>query len=369
MSSLIGRLPKELHHNILSNLESSTLRPCRLVHRQWTDIGNEYFLPAVYFSEPTDLPRFLAIAQHDCIAGHVRSIAFTKNFFGKEHQKHRTEDEQSARGPLSVQQDANLGDGDTNLLYSSHLLHQFRKLEKLTVSDSRDFETLEWEGMARNFMATGQLALREDPIARQLVVLQAAIARASIRLKELRVEWFNTKFSLSKAADVGQTWKSLTVLRLGILHDEESGGIEDLRVVLGQLTNLRQLHLSSVGQRRTHLNSLVNNREIAWNGLTDLTLQRFVVEEWTLQRLLNVPSMESTSLYNIELEYGGCWRSIMANLQKKKFERVCLSGWLANETQDEGWCGEGLLQEAAECCMADVQNKGECPLTIESMNL
>jgi hypothetical protein len=66
------------------------------------------------------------------------------------------------------------------------------------------------------------------------------------------------------------------------VHDEESYGIEDLRVVLSQLTNLRQLHLSCVGLHRTHLDSLVNNREIAWNGLTDLTLQRYVVGEWTL---------------------------------------------------------------------------------------
>jgi hypothetical protein len=257
-----------------------------------------------------------------------------------------------------VQQDVNLGDSDTNLLC-------FRKLEKLTVSDGRDFETLEWEWMGHNLMATGQLVVREDPIAKQLVVLQAAVARASIRLKELRAEWLNTRFFLSEAADIGQTWRSLTVLRLGILHDEESHGIEDLRAVLSQLTNLRQLHLSSVGPHRTHLDSLVNNREITWNGLTDLTLQRFVVEERTLQRLLNQPSIESISLYSIELKYGGCWRSIMTNLQKKKFKQVCLSGWLANGTEDEVWGGEGLLQEVAEWLMRDMQNKGECPLTTE----
>jgi hypothetical protein len=145
-------------------------------------------------------------------------------------------------------------------------------------------------------MATGQLALREDPIAKQLAVLQAAVERASIRLEELRVEWLNISFFFSKAADIGQTWKSLTVLRLGILHDEESYGIKDLRVVLGQLTNLRQLHLSSVGQHRTHLDSLIDRREIAWHGLSDMTLQRSVVEECTLQKLLNIPSMENTSL-------------------------------------------------------------------------
>jgi hypothetical protein len=32
-----------------------------------------------------------------------------------------------------------------------------------------------------------------------------------------------------------------------------------------------------------------------------------------------------------------------------------------------GW--EGLLQEVAEWCMRDVQNKGKCPLATESMNL
>jgi hypothetical protein len=114
MSSLIDRLPKELHHNILSKLDSETLQSCRLVYRKWTDIGNEYFLPAVYFSEPMDLRRYLAIAQHGCIAGHVRSITFNKDIFGKGQRKHRTENERSALRPLSVHQDTNLEDGGTN---------------------------------------------------------------------------------------------------------------------------------------------------------------------------------------------------------------------------------------------------------------
>jgi hypothetical protein len=182
---------------------------------------------------------------------------------------------------------------------------------------------------------------------------------------------------LSNATEFGQTWKSLTVLRLGIVHDEDSRGIEDLRLVLGELTNLRQLHLSSVGPYLTHLDSLVNKRMIPWNRLADLTLRRFVVGEATIQRLLDLPSVRSISLCNICLKDDGCWISIMTRLQKKRWERVSLSGWLANITTDEGWGGDSnedgnLLKKVTEWLMEDhrdAEGGRECPLTTENMNI
>jgi hypothetical protein len=181
----------------------------------------------------------------------------------------------------------------------------------------------------------------------------------------------DTKFFLFKAAQIGRSWKSLTVLRLGIVHDERSRGIQDLKLVLEELTNLRQLHLSSVGPCLTSLDLLIDTR-VAWNGLTDLTLQRFEVGESTLRELLDIPSMESVSLRNIALQGDGCRIRIRTSLGKKRFERVYLFGWLVNITTDEGWGGDSnedgsLLKEVTEWLMTDVENKGECPLTTENI--
>jgi hypothetical protein len=373
MSSLICWLSPELHHSILSNLDLRTLQQCRLVKRQWRDIGNEYFLPAVRLREPKDLLRLLAIAQHDCISRYVRSITFTADVFGNEQQEPGTEDEESDRQSLSVQEiAANLRDGDTSLLCISRLLHRFQKLEKLTISDGQSFETIEWEWIGHNLTDVGRFAVHENAVARQLVVLQAALARASIRLDELCAEWLDTSFFLSKAAEIGQIWSSLKVLRLGIVHDRTSRGIGDLREVLGQLNNMRQLHLSSVGPCPTHLESIVDNRWINWNRLTVLTLRRFVIRESTLRWLLDIPSIKSISLRNMALDADGCWMNLLTNLREKEFEEVWLSGWLANGTMDGGWGGDSnvdgdLLQNVAEWLMRDARKKGECPLTTENM--
>jgi hypothetical protein len=63
-----------------------------------------------------------------------------------------------------------------------------------------------------------------------------------------------------------------------------------------------------------------SNQAIAWNSLTDLTLRRFEAGESTLQRLLNIPSLESINLPNIAWKGDGCWIRIMRNLRKKKIE-------------------------------------------------
>lgn len=73
------------------------------------------------------------------------------------------------------------------------------------------------------------------------------------------------------------------VLHLGLVHDREARGIGYLRVVLGQLADLRQL---------LHLESLVHKRGFVCNGLTDLTLHRLVSREQALHWLLNMPSFK-----------------------------------------------------------------------------
>jgi hypothetical protein len=356
--------PPELLFEIISYLDTRNLKKCRLVNRQWTEICDEYFLSAVYLSKPTHLTQLLAIAQHARIAGHVRSITVTEGIFAREQEKHCIENEQNDIRLLSdLAGNANLGDNDTR-----PLLHSLKRLKKLTVSDECSFDTIEWEWMRPD---TAQLAVRAHAVTRLFGVVQALLLRAPIHLDELRAEWLDTKFFLSKAAQIGQTWKSLTILGLGIVHDEESRGIQDLKLVLDELTNLRQLHLSSVGPCFTHLDSLVNNRIIAWNGLTDLTLRRFQVGELTLQRLLNIPSMERISLHNIALKGDGCWIRVMTKLQKEKLERVRLSGWLANNMTNQGWGDsngdENLLEEVANWLMTDAENNGECPFTTENI--
>jgi hypothetical protein len=388
MSSL-NTLPIELLREILSIFriyDISTLQECRLVQRQWKKICDEYFLPDVCFSRPQDLLRILAIAEDECIAGHVRSITFAEDIFREELQEQWTEDEQSNRQLPSVQENAHSGDGDTSLPRISRLLCLFKRLKKLTISKAQTLDTVQIMAMrqlpedeaAVAFQLAAreharQLAMRDNAVARQLVVLHAALSHASIHLDELCVERLNTTFFLSRAAEIGQNWKSLTVLRLGIVQDEELRGVEDLKTVLHELTNLRQLHLSGAGPHITPLDPLLND----WNQLIGLTLRQFVVGEPTLQALLNVPSLRSISLHNILLEDDGCWIRIMAGLQMKNWERVSLSGYLANMTADEGWGGDSnkdgdLLKEVAEWLMddyGDEGNKRQCPLTTENMNL
>lgn len=66
----------------------------------------------------------------------------------------------------------------------------------------------------------------------------------------------------------------------------------------------------------------------------------------------------------------------MTGLQMKKWGRVSMSGYLANDTTG-GWGGDSsevgdLLKEVAEWLMEDYGdegNKRDCPLTTENMNL
>ncbi|KAH5617401.1 hypothetical protein HBI23_257660 [Parastagonospora nodorum] len=219
--------------------------------------------------------------------------------------------------------------------------------------------------------------LAGDAVAWQLVVLQAAIASASMRLEELHVEGLDVKFFSSKAADIGKIWKSLTVLRLEIVQHDNAHGAQDLGCALRELTNLKQLYLANTGACLTRLDSLVEKQETAWSRLTQLTLQRFVVSAPTLQRLLSIPSIVRTSLCNIILDGDDCWIRIMTRLREKRWEHVHLSGWLVNIEMDDGWAGDSdkdgsLFRQVTEWLMEErvaVGNMRDCPLTIDNMNV
>ena len=67
----------------------------------------------------------------------------------------------------------------------------------------------------------------------------------------------------------------------------------------------------------------------------------------------------------------------MTKLQKKDWEHVYLSGWLAYATMNGGWGGDSsedgtLFKEVTAWLLRDREdlgNDGECPLTAENMNL
>jgi len=79
-------------------------------------------------------------------------------------------------------------------------------LKKLIVAGGRSWNTIEWERIRGYLTAKGPVLVLEDAVARQLAVLQATAACASIRLDELRTEWLDTKFFLSNAAETEQSW-------------------------------------------------------------------------------------------------------------------------------------------------------------------
>jgi hypothetical protein len=102
----------------------------------------------------------------------------TRGIFAKE--QHYIEDK--IRFLSDLAENANIGGDD------ARPLHSFKKLEKLTVSDERSFETIEWEWMGYNLTATAQLAVRENAVTRLLEVLQAVLLRAPVHLDELCAE-------------------------------------------------------------------------------------------------------------------------------------------------------------------------------------
>jgi hypothetical protein len=86
----------------------------------------------------------------------------------------------------------------------------FQRLESLAISDGRPFPT--W--YRQRDWSSGTTTVQLDN-------LQPVLSHPSVRLSALSVEWVHTRLFLSKAAEIGQMWRSLTILRLGLLCDEE----------------------------------------------------------------------------------------------------------------------------------------------------
>jgi hypothetical protein len=359
MSPPIDQLSPELLHIIISNLNAGDLKNYRLVQRQWRDIGIEYLLRAIHTNTTTKLSHLMdSLAEYDNIAGHVRSITIAKK--GSE----KWPDQGNAS---EVHDPALLGQEYTssrcNHTFLVPFLVPFKRLERLAVSDGRPFPTIDWP---RDW------PLDSDATTEQLENLQPALANPAIHLSELCVEWVNTRYFLSKAAEIGQIWRSLTILRLALTCNKDLDGVGDLSLVLRGLFNLRQLHLSTLEDSRLPLHRLIDEREVAWPRLTHLTLRGFMAKEPILQTLFNLPHLRSVSMAHMDLDGDGCWIRIMTALRIRKCTEVHLSGWLANTTTDAFWSGDStengsLFREVTEWLKRDDGEAGSCPLHINNM--
>jgi hypothetical protein len=103
--------------------------------------------------------------------------------------------------------------------------------------------------------------------------------------------------------------------------------MDDLKLVLQQLTGLRQLDLAG-SDFHTRLEWIVGERAVPWTRLTKLTLRHFVVAEETLQRLLCISSLEEIGLAYIGLVHEGCWGRVLESMRWQGLKRVSLA-WLA----------------------------------------
>jgi hypothetical protein len=343
MSPQIDQLPGELLHVIFSHLDPSTLGVCRLVKRQWKQIGNEYILPATLTKTTAQLSELIkSFTDNDIIAGHVRSITFAKKL--------------SEDWP----DQSNVSEGQC----SKTFLLPFKRLERLAVLDGRPFPTMTWPR---------ETPLHSDGTTKQLENLLPALSNPSVHLSELCVEWVDTRIFLYKADELGRTWRSLTVLRLGLTRNKDLNGVRDLLSILRGLSNLRQLHLSTLEDHYLPVDYLIDEREIAWPRLTCLTLQGFIAREPTLQRLFSLPRLRSIAIARMGLEDNGCWIRIMKELQMRKCAEVHLSGWLVDCTTGSSWFGDSnedgsLFREVVEWLKRDDSNVGSCPLNISNMN-
>jgi hypothetical protein len=354
MSLHIDELASEILHIIFSNLDPSDLRNCRWVQCLWRDICNEYFLPSIRTNTTTKLSHLMdSFVAHKVIAGHVRSITFAKKAL---------EEWPDQNNASEAHKTALLGQEYTSSRCNHKSLDPFERLERLAILDGRHFPTMDWPH---------DWPLNSDATTKQLENLQLALSNSPIHLSELRVEWLDTRFFLSKSAEIGQIWRSLTILRLALTRNEDLDGASDLRIVLRGLSNLRQLHLSTLEDHYLPLHCLIHEREVAWPLLTHLTLRGFAAGEPTLQRLFSLPHLRSISISRVGLEDDGCWIRIMTALQKRKCAEVHLSGWLANRTTASAWFGDSheegsLFAEVTEWLKRDDREAGSCPLNIQN---
>jgi hypothetical protein len=360
MSPQIDQLASELLHIIISNLNPGDLQNCRLVQRRWRDIGNEYLLRAIHTNTTTKLLHLMdSLAEYDNIAGHVRSITIAKK---------KSEKWPGQGNASEMHNPALLGQEYTSSRYNYTFLAPFKvpfkRLERLVVLDGRPFPTISWP---RDWPLNG------DATTEQLENLQPALANSAIHLSELCVEWVNTQYFPSKAAEIGQIWRSLTILRLALTCNEDLSGVRDLNLVLRGLFNLEQLHLSTLEDYHLPLHRLIDEREVAWPRLTHLTLRGFVAREPILQTLFSLPHLRSVSMARMDLDGDGCWIRIMTALRMRKCTEVHLSGWLANPTTTALWFGDStengsLFREVTEWLKRDDGEAGSCPLNISNMD-
>jgi hypothetical protein len=357
MSPQTDQLATELLYIIFSNLDPSDLPNCRLVQRLWRDIGNEYFLPAIRTNTTTTLSHLMnSFAEHDVIAGHVRSITFAKK--GEEEWP----DQNNASG---AHDPALPGQKLTSSGCNHSYLVPFKRLERVAVLDGRPFPTINWPH---------DWPLDSDAITEQLENLQLALSNPSIHLSELCVEWVDTRFFLSKAVEIGRIWRSLTILRLALTWNEDLNRVRDLSLVLRGLSNLRQLYLSTLEDHHLPLYCLIDERVVAWPRLTHLTLRGFVAREPILQKLFSLPHLRSIGIARIGLDDDGCWIRIITALRMRKCAEVHLSGWLANNTTISGWHGDSnedgsLFRKVTEWLKRCDGEAGSCPLNINNMDL
>jgi hypothetical protein len=339
----MDQLAVELLHVIFSHLDPSTVGICRLVKRQWKEIGNEYILPATRTKTTAQLSKLVrSFTDGVVIARHVKSITFAK----------KPSEDWPDRSNVSEGQC-----GKTFLL-------PFKRLARLAVLDGRPFPTMTWPR---------ETPLNSDATTKQLEMLLPALSNPSVHLSDLCVEWVDTRFFLSKANELGQMWKSLSILRLGLTQNQYLSGVRDLRSVLRGLSNLRQIHLSTLEDHYLPLHYLIDERAIAWPRLTHLTLQGFVAREPTLQRLFSLPHLRSIAVARMGLESEGCWIRIMTELQTRKCAEIHLSGWLADCTTRSSWFGDSnedgsLFREVVEWLKRGDSKVGSCPLNISNMN-
>lgn len=263
---------------VMLKLDQPSLRNCRLVQRSWMAICNEFFLLHVCIKDTTSPSRLLEIARNEVVAEHVKSITYTSVRFGATTQY-----------------------SDTAPSDLKNTRFRFKRLMKITVSDGPRFPTIDWTS---NVNTAATVA---SSCTRQLDNLHAIIADTGVNLAEVWAEWLNTSFFFSKGTTIGSIWKSLTVLRLGIVHSQDSDGCRDLKVVLRGLTNIRKLHLACREDFMAELDFLIDKEEVPWNQLSDLTLRGFAATECALQSLLELPTVRRISLGFIILINEGCW--------------------------------------------------------------
>jgi hypothetical protein len=135
----------------------------------------------------TSLPRLTNLEQYTAIAGYVRSITFTK--------------EESKESPDQSNASEAHDQENTTSPCNRTLWLPFKRLVRLTVLHGQPFLAADWSD--KSDTSTGQLENLRTVLERLCTPVRTAYGMAK-----------KPFFSLSKAAEIGQLWGSLTILRL-----------------------------------------------------------------------------------------------------------------------------------------------------------